>query len=118
MSTLRVTAEQRDSAIEQLRTLIPQGSDVYVIQRHVSRSGMLRRVSVVIPLPPVKADPRPRIRNVTVLIGQAAGFSLSDSGGDWEIVLNGAGMDMHFHLVYRLAHALYGDGYALNKVTL
>ena len=32
--------------------------------------------------------------------------------------VNGAGMDMHFHLVYVLANVLHGDGDALRKVSL
>ncbi len=120
---MKVTPEQRTEAIGQLRKLLPVGSDVYVIQRHCSSSGMQRRISVIVPrgrtggVRKLAYD----IHDITIKAGQAAGFTISDGPGarrDWEIVLNGAGMDMHFHFVYSLASALHGDGYALNKRTL
>lgn len=76
---------------------------VYVIQRHVSRSGMLRRLSLFVI---VDGD----LRDVTYWAAAALGRKLTtDRFGDWTLTVTGAGMDMHFHTVYQLSRALFTD---------
>ena len=105
--TKKAQAEQdRQEAITELRKIFPKGSTVGVIIRHVSRSGMQRTISVMT----VKGE----IRNVSSLAARALGWSMNYGFHDG-VKVNGAGMDMGFHLVYSLAQTLYGgrEGYAL-----
>lgn len=139
---MRVDDVQKRDAINHLRGLLPVGTDVYVLTRHTSRSGMSRRMSVfVIDDKSSQAhytDLSARdfcLRDITIMVGQATGFAISDSrGGSWELIVPGAGMDMHFHLVYTLGRVLFqrdesdrasdngtaarNAGYALNKVSM
>lgn len=84
---------------ELLETLKP-GSKVYTVLRHVSASGMSRRIDLY-----TIENNEPRY-----LSGYAAkvmGMKLHKDGG---IVVGGCGMDMGFHLVYELGSALWPKG--------
>lgn len=90
--------QERAEAIERLREVMPPGTTVYTILRHVSQSGMMRHISVK-----------------TALEGQhdwsvalATESKLARREG---IKVGGAGMDMGFHLVYNLSYVLYPDGF-------
>lgn len=90
--------KERAEAIERLREVMPPGTTVYTILRHVSQSGMMRHISVK-----------------TGLEGQhdwdvalATDSRLAPRDG---IKVGGAGMDMGFHLVYSLSYNLYPDGF-------
>jgi hypothetical protein len=110
----RMTAKAQRNAEQQvasdnLRALFPKGSTVHVVQRHVSASGMSRALQVL-------AVENNEIWDVSYLVRRALRWQPHRSHPG--VVVKGAGMDMHFHLVYTLAQALYGDGYALNKRSL
>jgi len=102
--------EQRAALLDDLRTRFPKGSVVHVVQRHVSASGMSRALSVLAVL-----DER-EIEDVSWLVRRALRLPMNQTHGG--VTVKGTGMDMHFHLVYTLAQALYGDGYALTKRSL
>lgn len=93
-------------ALEKLRALLPKGTAVYTILRHVSASGMTRDISVVIP------RDGGSILTLDFLI-ERAGLGKRGPKGKG-IRVTGAGMDMGFHVVYHLGRALYRDGYALD----
>lgn len=101
---------ERDAALAELRTLLPVGTTVYTILRHVSRSGMRRHVSVKILTP----DPAWPVRDITHRVATALGWKIARTGSV-ALVVDGAGMDMGFHVVYTLAQALHGatEGTAL-----
>lgn len=97
--------QERAEACDRLRRLFPAGSTVHTILRHVSKSGMQRRISVV-----AIEDGNPR--DVSWLVAQACGYRLKDDA----IVVGGCGMDMGFSVVYDLSWHLYRDGfYCLGK---
>jgi hypothetical protein len=100
-----ITAEQAE-IIERIREMAPKGSDVYTILRHVSGSGMSRRISVI-----VIKDGEPR--DISWSIAKLGLFKM-DANKDG-LKVGGAGMDMGFHVVYSLASKIYGDGYALKQ---
>lgn len=110
-----MTKKQRADMIEaqeELRTILSPGDTVNVIQRHVSRSGMMRHLSLFV------GD-----RNITHLAGRAMGDPARDIKGHWVLKVPGCGMDMHFATVYNLAFVLFpskdGDGgYSLTHRTL
>jgi hypothetical protein len=86
---------------------------VYTLTRKVSKSGMTRYVSVW-------AIRNGGLLNLTYNIAAACGFKVYDLDGYNVLKLDGAGMDMHFHLAYVLSCQLYGagNGYAIGKVTI
>jgi len=138
MATRAQQAEAAEAA-EDLRRILKPGDTVWTVLRHVSRSGMRRRIDMV------KIEDGGELRQAAELVigswesGDLAGAvnqlsaALEDSGtgelyltgyasrvlnperkqeypGDG-ITADGAGMDMGFDLVYRLGHALWPDGY-------
>jgi len=138
MATKAQQAEAAEAA-EDLRRILKPGDTVWTVLRHVSRSGMRRRIDMV------KIEDGGELRQAAELVigswesGDLAGAvnqlsaALEDSGtgelyltGYASRVLNperkqeypgegitvdGAGMDMGFDLVYRLGSALWPDGY-------
>lgn len=108
----RITAaegKRRDAeqARVMLRALFPPGATVQTILRHVSASGMSRRIAVLA----ISLDSRnglPRAVDVSHLVARACDRKLHDKGG---VIVGGCGMDMGFALVYDLSHELYGKGY-------
>ncbi len=106
---MNAKAEQRQEASELLRKLFPVGSNVHTVVRHVTASGTGRSIQIL----SIDGD---RISDVSYLLAQAGNHKLHPSHPG--IKVQGCGMDMAFHLVYSLGRLIYGDGYALNKVSL
>ena len=102
MRLTKAQAQEQNEARETLRAMLPPGSVVYVVLRHVSRSGMLREIAAY------------TIQNgepvwISGRVAQAAGLKLGKRDG---VLMGGCGMDMGFGLVYELSHALYPQGFA------
>ncbi len=105
--------KERQEAIEKLRQILKPGDTLFTILRHVSRSGMLRHISVfsLKTGEPLQLD---------YLASKALSWPLARGEG---IKIDGAGMDMGFHLVYSLAATLFpgydesgkSGGYALSQ---
>lgn len=94
---------QEQSKKELLRYLKP-GDTVLTVLRHVSASGMQRRIDLY-----TIKDGR-----LVYLSGYAENMGLAKRhDGKQGLIVNGCGMDMGYHLVYELASALFGDGSAL-----
>lgn len=89
-----------------LRKMIEPGSTVYVVQKHVSSSGMLRILRLAVIEAEIKdGKVEARLRDITRLAALALGWKDNlDKGG---LEVGGCGMDMHFHTVYSLARAIY-----------
>jgi hypothetical protein len=99
----------RDEARETLRDIMSKterdrhGNPViYTVLRHVSASGMSRDISLL-----VTDSDGGGLRNITHLAARALSENPKDRNGQWVIRVGGCGMDMGFHLVYSLSHALY-----------
>lgn len=86
---------------DELRALLKPGDTVNCILRHVSRSGMQRRISFCV----TAADGD--VRNLDNLIADALGYRHHEQSG---LVIRGCGMDMGFHTVYNLGATLWPDG--------
>lgn len=95
------TTHEKTEAIAQLRETFPRGTEVHIILRHVSRSGMERAISVI----------GPDLMDVSYLVARATGRRIHPRHDG--VKCGGCGMDMGFDLVYSLAMAMYNDGYAL-----
>lgn len=90
----------------------PKGSIIYVIQRHVSASGMTR---ILDPFVIVDGDIR-YLRSLADIDGMP--FKRNTRGSHDGFVVRGTGMDMHFHLVYTLGRVFRHDGYHFNHRTV
>lgn len=98
--------EDAAHAIEILHENIKPGDTVYTSLRQVASNGMSRHIEVMVPRK--RADGSLYIRNITSLVGRAAGFKVSPKTD--ALVVGGAGMDMGFHVVYSLSSAMFRDG--------
>lgn len=95
--------------IEKLKEWIAENNNtVYTVLRHVSKSGMLREISVVIPI--YRDGKITQFVHPSYTIAGVLGWRYSEKNGHNAIVVSGAGMDMGFHLAECLSYALYGDG--------
>lgn len=101
MSTTTKKAEKAE-ACDRLRDLVKPGERVYCVLRHVSASGMQRRIDFY----SIGEDKRPLY--LSGYIATALGMRRHDKQG---LVVNGCGMDMGFHVVYELARTLWPEGY-------
>ena len=99
----KVSKQEREEAIKELRELLKPGTTVYCILKHVSRSGMTRHISLIL----VRHD---GILHLTSLASKALGWPVTSSG-DYALKVSGAGMDMGFHTVYTLSKVLFPEGY-------
>jgi hypothetical protein len=102
------TKDEMQEASDRLRKMFPQGSTVHTVVRHVSASGMTRAISVL-----AHEDGSEVIEDVSCLVRRALDWPMDQTHGG--VRVKGAGMNMAFHLVYSIAQALYGDGYALSN---
>src|SRR5690242_20520391 len=98
---MRKTPSEKEESIARLREILPPGSTVRCILRHVSRSGMQREISLFALSPD-------DIRDVTHLVAEVLGDRVGKRQG---IVVKGCGMDMGFHLVSTLSYYLYPAGF-------
>jgi hypothetical protein len=99
---MRVTTQERESAIEDLKKLLKPGDTVWTVLRHVSRSGMNRIIGVR------------KLDNGNSLwlsrgVAKATGITFSEKYE--ELSVGGCGMDMGFHVVYELSARLFKDGF-------
>lgn len=106
-----MNAKQREKleAIEKLRKNIEPGDIVYTILRHVSSSGMSRIIDVY-----TIKDNVPLRWSWSVATAIGATYDKKHEG----VKVNGCGMDMGYHVVDSLSHALFwtkGETYAEYK---
>ena len=99
-------SKQRAEACDTLRKILAPGSTVYTVLRHVSSSGMSRRISLFAVAPDHTGNME--LRNLDALYARATGDRRSKVDG--AIVVGGCGMDMGFALVYNLGYALWPNG--------
>ena len=104
---MKITKKEIAQLIEQVREIVKPGDKIYTILRHVSRSGMQRRISTLIWDEELKD-----MREISYLFAQLSGYRLPKHG-DAGIIADGCGMDMGFSIVYNVSMAVFGDGYAL-----
>lgn len=94
--------QERDEARDTLRALLPPGTEVRTLLRHVSRSGMMRAIDVYV----IHDN---NLQRITWSVAKATGEKYSNKYDALEV--GGAGMDMGFAVVYGLSRTLYPDGF-------
>ena len=98
--------EEQENSIAFLRSILKPGDTVWTTLRHVSGSGMSRRISLHI-----IQNEEPV--NIDWHTARATGNNVSHNHEG--INVSGCGMDMGFHLVYILSQALFPKGFKTNK---
>ncbi|AYD82169.1 hypothetical protein KNU13_gp83 [Gordonia phage Turuncu] len=92
-------ADMLTEALDRLREILPPGSTVVTIVKHVTASGMGRTIQPVTVYNGAVFD-------LTGYVARVVGWKVdTDRGG---VYVQGCGMDMGFHLVYTLARTIYG----------
>lgn len=99
-------AEQQE-AIKALRKTLKPGDTVYTILRHVSSSGMSRRIDLYT----MKKN-----RPVFLTHYAAKALDYNRKPDQQGITVGGCGMDMGFHLVYSLGRTLFPNGFKIKGV--
>ena len=108
MTLTKAKLKERDDAIAELKTILHPGMKVYTVLRHVSRSGMSRRLDVYV---------FDKDGDKVWLTGRCVALGIgTQSRKEWQasagMRVDGGGMDMGFHTVYTLGRILWpkGDG--------
>lgn len=99
--------QEREEAAAKLREFLSPGDTVYTVLRHVSRSGMSRRIDLYAFKPGDEGRPPVKLW-LSYLAAKALGWRLASR--DDGIVVGGCGMDMGFHLVSSLGYTLWPNG--------
>ena len=102
--SLKYTPMSKDEAKAEILNVLKPGMTVFTVLRHVSRSGMFRRISPVVLH---EGDIEHLDAWVADLLGRGRGAAC---GGDG-VPVHGCGMDMGFELVYNLSATLFPDGF-------
>lgn len=97
---MKYSKQEVEEARTQLLNWLKPGDTVYTILRDVSRSGMSRKISVLI------QQKGCGFIHPNYAVAAVLGYKLN-SGFNDSITLGGCGMDMGFHLVYSLSSALF-----------
>lgn len=96
-------AAMREQAKKYLLSIVKPGDTVHTILRHVSSSGMSRRISVI-------ANTRQGPCDISGHVAELLDMRRNDRDG--ALVVGGCGMDMGFHVVYNLGLSLWPKGTA------
>lgn len=101
---------KRDIAesVEWLRRVVPAGTTVYTTLRHVSRSGMMREISLYVIKRGGGYKSTGEPVSITFHVARALGYSLNRGGSFHALRVSGCGMDMGFHVVNSLSYKLHG----------
>ena len=108
MSRQSLAQQEKQEAIDYLRTILEPGDTVYTILRHVSRSGMSRTIGVCI-IDPRLVNPDKGMADLTGWAAKALSNPLDRDR--WGVKVGGCGMDMGFNLVYNLSYTLFPTGH-------
>ena len=98
--TKKEKEQAKAEALNWLRKCLKPGDRVYTSLDHVSSSGMSRRIGVY-------HVHNGEIHKISRLVADAIGSSYNSDKGS--LVVGGTGMDMGYHVVYRLASVLWRD---------
>lgn len=98
--------KKKARSLEMLNRYLQKDDTVYSVIRHVASSGISRQIDFYA----IGEDRKPVY--LSGYIEDVLPYRRNKRGA---LVVSGCGMDMCFHVVYSLASAMYGDGYALKS---
>lgn len=125
---MRVTKSEYAEQLAHLRDWLKPGDTVYTVLDHVSRSGMMRHIRVLVPT--IEQTPcdchtfpesaphfigAPRLGFVHPNYATSIVTGTPMTGRRDALKVSGCGMDMGFALVYELSHKVYPDYACLGK---
>lgn len=93
---------EKQEFIKKLQEVLKPGDKVYTILNHVSRSGMMRVISVY-------AIKNNQPQWLSYWVAKAVGNTFDDKRDG--VKVSGCGMDMGFALVYELSQTLFPGGF-------
>src|SRR3989304_5798546 len=96
--------EQIEIAKQKLKDMLPPGTTVYTVLRHVSQSGMFRIIDMQI-------KTETGISRIPPYLLDDVGFYYKQDKREAGYRVSGCGMDMGFAIVYDLARILYNEGW-------
>jgi hypothetical protein len=95
----KVKDAEKEEAVKHLRKLLKPGDTVYTVLRHVSGSGMSRRIDLF-------TIRKNQLCFLSGWVGKALGYKRHPKHDG--LTVGGCGMDMGFHLVHELGYCLWG----------
>lgn len=108
----KYTPETIEYARETVARYAPKGTRVTAIVTHVSSSGMTRRIRFFVPAQ--HSDGSLFISELTYAFGIVLGYPIKEDGNGYGVSVQGAGMDMRFHVISQVSRAIHGDDYAIS----
>lgn len=93
---MKYTKQEIFDAQQTLKKLVKPHQIVYTVLTHVSSSGMSRRIKVF------TVDQDKKIIDLSYWVARALDWPTKDNA----VIVRGCGMDMGFHLVNSITHAL------------
>lgn len=90
----------------------PEGTRVTAVVTHVSQSGMTRRIRFYVPAQ--RPDGSLHISELTHAFAIALGYPTKEDGNGYGLKVQGAGMDMRFHVISQVSRLVHGDDYAIS----
>lgn len=100
---MKYTKQEQAESIAMLKDWLKDGDEVYTINRHTSKSGMMRHIDVVA----FKVnDTTKQAQPVWLSYHVARALDWPQVKGDNSLKVSGCGMDMGFHTVYTLGRVL------------
>ncbi len=94
--------QEKAESLAYLQKIIKAGDTVYTLLRHVSQSGMMRHISVVIMKDGEPVDISYSVANV---------LEYPQTGKQYSLKVGGCGMDMGYSVVHNLSYKLFPNGY-------
>lgn len=99
---MKYAKSEVDEAMRTLKETLKPGDTVFTILRHVSRSGMMRHISLKL----LRGDTP---QDLTWLAARVLGDTMAPNNGGLKV--GGCGMDMGFHIVFNLSRVVFRDGF-------
>ena len=99
-------------ARETVARYAPKGTRVTAIVTHVSQSGMSRRIRFFVPAQ--RQDGTLFISELTHAFATVLGYPVKEDGNGYGVKVQGAGMDMRFHVISQVSRVIHGDDYAIS----
>jgi len=104
---MKPTKENQKEAMEFLKAHLHPSDTVYTVLRHVSRSGMMRRISPVIIINGEPIDISWYVAKLGLFPRKYPNEALT---------VEGCGMDMGFYVVYELSRVLFPEGFKVEGI--
>ncbi len=105
--------QDRQEAIDFLRTILKPGDRITCTVLHVSASGMSR--TIMLQVPRIDSEGTPYIADISWSVADAIGERFDRKRGG--VIMTGCGMDMCFAAVYNLGRMLFPDGFGIEGTT-